>query len=204
MSKEKLDESGLSRVWTHMQKHESGTVTAFRSASECNSGDKYSRADNRKRNKSLQSKLQRLGYGITKVKGSYIENYDTPDAIEVGEDVFYVVDLKNTGNLKKDLQKLGEEFEQDSILFIPKGGESSVLIGTNKCPNGYPGYKKTIKFNEKVLGKDGEFFTRVNGRPFVFESVGNFIPEPSGMMGKWACKVISERNWEDIEVDDET
>ena len=58
--------------------------------------------------------------------------YGTDKAKEVGEHTYFIVDSEDTGNLEKDLRSLGEEFDQDSILFIPKGGEKSTLFGTNK------------------------------------------------------------------------
>ena len=164
---EQLNESSLSRVYQTMQEHDSGTITAFRYAKECGEGERYSKKENLQRNKSLKAKLQAKGYGITIVKGSYIENYNSPEAIEVGEQVFLVVDLRDKGKLEKDLREFGEEFEQDSVLFIPKGGAGGELIGTNNCPNGYPGYNKRVSLTKTIFGKNGEFFTRVNGRPFT-------------------------------------
>ena len=87
-----LFESSLSRVRQHMMEHDCGMITAFRSARDCGNGEKYTKRENLQRNTSLKAKLQRLGYGITVVKGSYIENYGTKDAVEVGEQTFFVVD----------------------------------------------------------------------------------------------------------------
>lgn len=195
-----LNEASLKRIWQHTQSHDTGTITAFRYARDCGSGEVYTKKENLQRNKSLLSKLQRLGYGVTSVKGSYIENYGTKNAREVGENVFFVVDLKNKGNLEKDLRKLGEEFDQDSILFIPKGGTSAKLIGTNHCEDGYPGYGKSVSLGQRHLGKSGEFFTRVSGRPFTFESVIKEHKEPKGYFGKLGLKAISEQHWSQIEI----
>jgi hypothetical protein len=163
----KLNESSLSRVWSQTKKHDFGTITAFRSARDCGNGEKYTKEENMKRNTSLLAKLRAKGYGVTKIKGSYIENFGSPNAREVGENSFLVVDIKDSGNLKKDLMNLGEEFEQDSIIF-GKAGESGVLIGTNMCPDGYPGYHKEVSQGGALFGKTGQFMSRVKGRPFVF------------------------------------
>lgn len=170
---EYLNESSLSRVWRQTQKHDSGTITAFRDARDCNNGDLYTRKEKEKQNAILRAKLLKKGYGITKVKGTYIENYNTPNAKEVKEDSYLVVDLENSGNLKKDLIKLGSEFEQDSITYQNNETGKYYLISTNKCPEGYPGSGKIgveIKLGKSLFGKDGEFHSKVNGRPFVFES----------------------------------
>ena len=165
-----LNESSLSRIWKQTKEHDSGTISAFRSAKDCNQGEPYSKKENLQRNAKLKAKLLNLGYGVTKIKGTYIENYGSDNEKEVKEDSFIVVDLKDTGKLEKDLRKLGEEFEQDSITFQKKDGDY-YLIGTNNCPDGYPGKGKKIKLGKPMYGKSGEFHSKINGRPFVFESV---------------------------------
>jgi hypothetical protein len=163
-----LKESSLSRIWKHVSEHDSGTISAFRYASDCGTGQVYTRKENEDRNAKLKAQLLSLGYGVTAIDGVYIENYKSSEAREVKEDSFIVIDLKNKGNLKKDLMKLGEQYEQDSITYSKASGEY-YLIGTNKCPNGYPGYKKENKLGKSFFGQDGEFHSKINGRPFVFK-----------------------------------
>ena len=165
--KEYITESSLSRLWKHSQEHDYGTITAFRYAPECGEGTPYTKKENLQRNKSLLAKLRSKGYGVTSIKGSYIENYGKATAREVGENSFFVADMQDKGRLKKDLLALGEEFDQDSIIFGDKG-KSGALFGTNKCPEGYPGYGKKLVQGGAIFGKEGEFMSRVNGRPFVF------------------------------------
>ena len=48
------------------------------------------------------------------------------------------------------------------------------LISTNECEEGYPGVGKIgveVKLGKPIFGKDGEFHSKVNGRPFVFEDI---------------------------------
>jgi hypothetical protein len=196
-----LSEKSLSRLLSHMENHDCGTITAYRSARDCNEGEPYTKKENQQRNKKLLAMLSSKRYGITSVKGSYIEDFGTSKAKEVGEHVFFVVDLNDSGNLESDLRKFGEEFEQDSILFIAKGGESATLIGTNQCKNGYPGYGKKIKFNTRGMGKSGEFFTKVGNMPFTF-SEGLFEEHklPHGYFGRWSCSAIANSRWEDIDI----
>lgn len=185
-----LQESGLSRVLHHMENHDVGTISASRSV--------YNSSENKKRSSSLKAKLLSKGYGVTEVDGVYVEDYGTSEAIEVKEISFFVVDLKDKGKLKKDLQELGEEFDQDSILFIPKGGDSSILIGTNYSAE-YPGYGKSVVFSHKGMGKEGEFMTKVKGRPFIFES---FIKEslpPDTNMGRWGVSSFAKKHWSEFE-----
>ena len=84
IQKRLMNESSLSRIYAHTRKHDFGTITAFRSARDCGNGEKYTKAENLKRNKSLLAKLRAKGYGVNKIKGSYIENYVSKNAKEVG------------------------------------------------------------------------------------------------------------------------
>jgi hypothetical protein len=165
--KDLVNESGLSRIFQLIQAHDYGTITAYRYAPDCGTGEPYSYKQNQQRNQSLLAKLRVAGYGVISIKGSYIENYGSADAREVGENSFLVVDVQDKGTLKNTLLALGEEFDQDSIIF-GKAGDTGVLIGTNSCPGGYPGPGKEVVQGGAIFGKTGEFMSRVNGRPFVF------------------------------------
>ena len=201
-----LNESSLSRVVHHMADHDCGTITAFRSKEGCGGPDDkpYSLNDNKKRNRQLHAVLETLGYGVTAVDGAYIENFGKPNAVEVKEDVYFVVDLKDGGTLEKDLRRLGEQFDQDSIMFIPKG-EMGILIGTNHCSD-FPGYGKKMAFSSRSFGNTGEFMTKVKNRPFIFED--SFLEkkcnenyyEIANVMGKWATTSIARGDWRKIQL----
>ena len=165
-----LTESSLSRIYNQAKEHDSGTISAFRSKRDCNTGEVYTKKENLARSKTLKRDLLALGYGVTKIAGTYIENYGTKNAIEVKEESYIVIDLKDQNNLLADLKKLGLKYEQDSVTF-QKLNDTYQLVGTNKCPDGYPGYGKKVKLGKPIYGKDGEFHSKVNGRPFVFESI---------------------------------
>jgi len=149
--KDIIKESSLSRIWKHVTTHDSGTITAFRNRKECGKGEKIFKKENKHNNVLLKSKLLSMGYGVTEIKGVYIENFKTPDAIAVKETSYIVVDLKDTG-------KLGKPF----------------------------------------FGKAGEFYSTVNGRPFVFEginsnfinSITDFYPTEIRSIKHWANTVI--------------
>lgn len=167
--KDYINESSLSRVQKMWFEHDTGTITAFRGFHDCGNGDKISKKENKNRNSVLQSKLLSKGYGITKVKGSWLEN----NQVEKGEMSFFVVDLKDSGNLEKDLIKFGYEFEQDAITYA-KVKDDYYAISTNNCIGSWPGFGR-IGIKEKLgkpnFGKTGiNGFSRVGGRAFVFEN----------------------------------
>ena len=164
----------------------------------------FSKSDNKKRNRSLMSKLKSKGYGLTQLKGTYPEG-----GKEAKEDSFFVVDLQETGDLLNDLKKLGAEFEQDSVLFVPKGaingeGEKAFLLGTNNCPKGWPGMGKKDIFAGGKLGKTSKIYTsKVNGRPFLFETVLDEVYTPGSGYGWWSLHLAAAQHWSELEVDDD-
>ena len=100
-----LNESSLSRLHRHISAHETAIITAFRNdptdASDC-TGNATAPSDeqnayemNKERNRQLKAALLRKGYGVTRVDGSYIEDFgDIDKQKEVSEESFFVVNLK--------------------------------------------------------------------------------------------------------------
>jgi hypothetical protein len=191
---EKLDESSLSRLWQKTQNHSCGTITAFR-------GDR-TRAVNKANNTDMLRFLMAKGYSVTKVKGSYIENFGSENAKEVGEESFFVanqkVDGDDKGALKKDLAALARKYDQDSILLIPVGGKGAYLFGTSKRDDAYPEYNKPAKVGNGKFGKaSGEFLSRIRGREFAFED----IEQPQTRNGKWGLSVFADKMSKDMDFD---
>lgn len=183
-----VKESSLSRIKSKVDAHSSGAITAFR--------DEFTKAQNKARNKELFSALKQKGYSITKVKGSYIEQFGKENAKEVGEETWFVVnqdvDGDDGGKLEKHLRQLGEKYDQDSILSIRNG--KGVLIGTSKREDSFPPYGIFETVGKGKYGKrSGAFFSRIRGREFAFESI-----EPTTRNGKWALDVMGKRIWEEI------
>ena len=158
---ETLKESSLSRLWRKYQQCDSGTISAFRG--------NLTYKENMERSRKLSAILLGLNYSVTSIDGVYIENYGSNQEQQVKEKSFIVFDAKQKGNLKKDLLKLGEMFDQDSITYNDVQRGEYVLIGTSKRDNYYPGYKNEVILGKPMFGEDGEFCSLVKGRPFVFK-----------------------------------
>lgn len=191
----KLQESSLSRLYQHNVNYDCGALTAFRTAAACGTGTPYTREDNRRRNRSLLAKLQVMGYSVTRITGRYPEG-----GTVTTEESFFVVDHKQTGDLEKNLRRLGELFEQDSILFIPKGAivqqARAYLIGTNHCENNWIGYGKTQPFAVGKLGRVSPIYTSyVKGRPFIFEDVDHECVPPASGFGWWGLHLAAQKHW---------
>lgn len=196
--KNHLLESSLSKIWKYTQDHDTGAITAFRTAEKCGDGDRYTTKQKRQRNKSLQAKLKALNYTVIQIQGKYPEG-----GVMVTETSFFVVDAGDKGNIRHDLIKLGEFFEQDAILYIQKGTVGN-LIGTNSCKNNDLRNRGTQKFNKVKYGKEGKFSTSlIRGRPFHNENY-EITEVKEIIFGSGVSAIIngkiSEMDWADIEI----
>lgn len=198
-----LKESSLSRLFKHFILHDCGIMSAFRIAEDCGKGERYSKNDNLKRNKSLLAKLKSKGYDITRILGKYPEG-----GVIKQETGFFIVDKNDNHNLEDDIIVLGREFEQDSVLFIPKNIDKTYLnkaylIGTNRCINDFITYNQKLYFDVRKLGKSNDIYTTmVNGRPLVYEEIDKYIESPGSGMGWYAINAIAKMKWQDILIEE--
>jgi len=167
-----LTESSISRTYEHILNHDTAFITAFRDNAKDTTKcmpDHSKTLENFERNRQLKAVLFNKGYGVTKVAGTYVEDFGTEAAKEVKEDSFFVVNLKDDPNFKDTMASLSEHFCQDSFLYVPLGGEDSFLIGTNRAE--FPGYGNEEKMGSFHGGVESEFMTRVgkSKRPIKFE-----------------------------------
>jgi hypothetical protein len=132
------------------------------------SDEKVNTFQNKERNRELASALMLMGYDITKVKGTYIENYLQDNSVEVKEDSWFVVNTKDDSNFISTIIKLGEMYCQDSVAILERGGKNSYLVGTNNSD--FPGYGEKMTFGTLKFGNQYQFMTKVGNRPFVMES----------------------------------
>jgi hypothetical protein len=155
-------------------------------------------------------------FTVLSVRGGTIENINTPEAKVVKENTFFVVDIKRNGHLKELLRALGEEFNQDSIMFIPQGGEESQIWGTRNDDLAEPKYGEcwilsNLKFGYKNITDkdkkdipgytrpDPEYFTLKSGRPFFFESIMKEFNLPGTINGYRGINIFSNKPWNQIE-----
>ena len=198
--KQIINESSLSRMRQHMLEHDTAMMTAFRGyirGEGAGAKIPVTRKQNLKRNAQLKAELNKK-YNITVVQGKYIEDYGTPEAEEKGEVTFFVVDNEDTGNLERDIIRLGKKWEQDSVLFVEKGAANGRLHGTSTAE--FPGFGKIFKLGHPVFGKSGEIMTRMKGRPFIFtESViVDHKVQHLSRMGAWPRSLFINSNWQEV------
>lgn len=201
-----LLESSLSRVRQHIMDHDCAIITAFRNnprdITNCVDPDEFRdsymsqeglsiRDINKLRNRDLKAILLKSGYGITSVEGSYIEDFGLPSAVEVSEDSYFVVNLSDNPEFLNKLIGLGKKYCQDSILFIPRGGNGARLIGTNN--GSFPGYEQEIEVGDLNMGREAEFMTRIGKRPMIFkEQLETY--KNHGLTARMAITAIARRH----------
>jgi len=195
-----LQESSMSRLYRHNIEHDCSSISAFLID--------ISNEENRARHKSLKAKLLALGYDITEIRGKY--TYKTVDPKDKEKEIsqqanelsFYIVDSNDSGQLEKHVIDLSVQFEQDSVLFMPKGSTNDTtlayLIGTDKEneDNWLPfGQKK--HFNKGAFfGEEGEDYTSyVNNRPYTFKEE---VKKPRSGSGWWALKLAAKKDWREF------
>lgn len=93
--------------------------------------------------------------------------------------------------------RLGEKYDQDSVTFNSVSEGSYYLIGTPKREDSYPGFGKQIKLGKPMFGQNGEFYSSVKGRPFVFqESIKEEFHDYDGILTNysiWHIKVLKDK-----------
>jgi len=198
MNMDPVNESSLSRVYQHNRLHDCGAMTAWRKAELCGTGRTYTHAENAQRNRSLLAKLKARGYGVTTLHGRYPEGGHITT-----EESYFIVDIEDTGGLEQELQALGAQFEQDSVLIIPKGAvegkAKAFLLGTNHCAGNWIVAGAKEFFSHGKFGYDSKIYTSyVNGRPFIFEEVGEEVPSPGSGFGWWSLHLAANKHWTEL------
>jgi hypothetical protein len=183
---ETIKESSLSRIWSHTQKHTCGSITAFR--------DERVYAENRPLLSELKKYLLGKGYDVTRVSGNYVENPNDPNRVELQEPSLFVVNSKvegdDGGELEDVLFKLGEYYQQESVLIIPVGGENAYLLGISKKDNAWPAYKEKAVVGKGKYGKvAGQYLSRIRGREYAFEHV----EKPQTINGRRGLSLFVEK-----------
>ena len=214
-----LNESSLTRLHQHMLEHDAAIITAYRNnpSEDPNNyclphgvpdSEQYEGSVNRiniARNRELHARLlgfnrlpatkggEHKDYGVTKIIGTYVENYgDSEREVEVKEVSWFVTNLKDSPDFKQDIIDLGEEYCQDSIALIPKGGQGAYLVGTNHSD--FPGYEVKMPLGDYRPGQEAEFMSRIRGRPFTLSEVKSMETfKDLSTNAKWVVAKITER-----------
>lgn len=162
-------ESSLSRTLTFLKNYDCCTISAFRPRTK---------AQNKLASSKLGAELKtNKGYTYFLVDGSWVNNFGQENAKESKELTYFVVNGNFDKTFFEDMKKLGEKFDQDSIMCYPLG-KNPYLLGTSKRENAYPKYNQKVQLGKIIFGKEARSMTKVNNRPFsapIKESI-NYFP----------------------------
>lgn len=159
---QQLDEAGLSRILTHIQRRNIGFITAFRG------GSATPLAQNRSRNRQLQTEIRQAGFGYLRVQGSWPENEGTPEEQQVVEESLLVIGAEgdDSGKLKGFLKKAGAKYQQDAVIFKPWNTTTAYLIFMSNPTKLEP--IGTFSLDAHNIGK---MYSKFKGHKFVFHSM---------------------------------
>jgi hypothetical protein len=175
-----INESSLKRIEHWIDSNDIAAISASRNEMKYPTentlmdkevGESYSRQENIRRNRELKSALLKLGYGVTRVQGSYIEDLKNNPNKEEPEESFIVVNLNNDPDFYENLFKLSEYYNQDSFMMKYKDDDEAYLVGTNLSD--FPGYKDKSSvgtFKDKV---NATFMSRLGAQGFAFTNKDN-------------------------------
>lgn len=166
-----LNEFSLARIFQHTQT----SSVAFISASRAG----LPPSENSSREAQLKQAIRNAGYGYVRINGHYIEKHDDGAEIPVVEHSFMVIG-DDDGQLRSFAIKMGEQFDQDSILFKPKGADA-MLIGTTTRAS-WLGHGATQNIGSFHPSRMGDFYSQYKGKSFVFDN----IAEQTNLMGRAA------------------
>jgi len=169
-----LDESSLSRVWQHVEnpKRAFGVISASR--------HEYSKEENRERHEELRGRIRELGYGYIELDGGYREKSGRDSYVIVQEPSFFIPNVKY-----RDLISLGQELEQDSVIY--KGlGEFRVVSTRPPVGETLVNFSQGKGYWNIDLAKEAvkEFFSSLvkgshKGRKFVFKADPKRLTAPT-------------------------
>lgn len=151
-----LNEASLSRIKRHIDKLDSWSIqTAYR-------GEK-TRKENRERMKKFEQQLKSRGYGFIKLQGVGQEEDPKTGEIEQAKEISLFI----MGISYEDASKFAKMYEQTG--FVYSGPETDGRIILYFQSGG--GWKTDAVMNKFKAGRIADFYSKIKGRPFVFESV---------------------------------
>ena len=199
---------GLFRIVEHNETYDCAMISGYITEEARN----ISRREQRKRHAKLLAKLKlRKSFFVISLKGGWRNEYG-----KVGkEESFFIVNkgtfnkqgkemIRNLEEFGRIIADLGTEYEQDSVLIVPRGA----LSGKSRA---YLIYMESL-YEKRYVGRarlgriTGDIFSRVGGRPFVFDEgydsveILNVHYPASGMLGYMGYRNFSRKEWRDVPV----
>lgn len=128
--------------------------------------DELDDSENNQQTRKLKQDIESMGYPYTQAYGGYVETDDDGHPVQVKEKSFMLWG-KDEDKIKEDAIRLGEKYNQETILYKPEDG-SGHLIGT-KSGLDYINYREEQHVGDFVPNSQSEYFTQVGDFSFEFK-----------------------------------
>lgn len=183
-------EGSLSRLFRHFK---DGTALAVVTASR----NKATPTENKKNNNELRGFVRNADFGFSKLEGSYPEEQDNGETVQVTEDstIIFGRTPEDEKALKNLAVSLGKRYNQDSVLFKYNDGRIVLIYCRDKKEQKLSGDFHPQRF--------GDYMSKYKGKTFVIESLDESISyePPVNGMGKWARKLWRDQLNKDSDED---
>ena len=156
-----INESSLGRIYQHIQKKNVDSwaiLTSFRSEN--------SPSENKRNFNDLKKQIRSMDLGFIEIEGVGQEEDEDGEIIQVKEPSLFIPGIN-----KKQAQKLSDKYEQWGYVYSGPEVDNKIALVSIK------GMEYIGKFHPNKIA---QFFSRIKGRPFTFESV-----KPTSYMEKY-------------------
>lgn len=157
-----INEFSLSKIQKYRSMCDTGSISTYVAEGK----DKTTRREAREKLNILIHELKKRGFVSIKTVGYYQGGQ---------EQSLFVADPKQQGNLKETLIEFGKIFNQDTILFRPKGGKSKLIVTKGKKFGNESPDSHTTSYGSSTTAN----YSKVGGRTFsdTIDIPDEFWPE---------------------------
>lgn len=151
-----LNEASLSRIKRHIDKLDSWSIqTAYR-------GNKTIK-ENKEAMKRFEQQLKSKGYGFIKLQGVGQEEDPKTGEIEQAKEISLFI----MGISYEDASKFAKMYEQTGFVYSGPETDGKIILYFQSGE----GWKIDSVMNRFKAGRVAQFYSKIKGRPFVFESI---------------------------------
>ncbi len=147
------------------KKHEGqpyGFVPAFRVD--------FDEDENRDMKMRLKTRLIRLGYSVTLLKGLWYLDFEhrNSESLIVAAEIFLIFKAGEFIELQQQVISFGKEYGLELVGFASSFDAPCTLYGTNAS---YPGRDRELKLSVPLFTQDGELNGDISGIPFEIRNI---------------------------------
>lgn len=124
---------------------------------------------NKQNTTKLEARVKASGYSYERATGGFVENQGTKDEKAIdGETSFLIIDENDKGGLKGFAARMGEKFDQDSVLVSMAGKKEGYWLGTTKRKDISPSKGALKRVGTLKPKTRGMYYTKISDGYFTF------------------------------------